>query len=165
MSLPFDQEPAASGTTPAPPEERRVAKSDRRALTLWTLFASGFSPRRRTGRRASDHELPVDFHDPRLLVPVVAMLLLSIMDAFLTVTLMSDGAQETNPLLAFVLTEHPRLFAVVKMGLTGLGAMLLVALARARLFKIVRVSAFLYALLAGYFCLVMYEAWLIRGMA
>ena len=165
MSPPCDQEPAASGTTQAPSEERRVAKSDRRALTLRTLLASGFSPRRRTGRRASDHELPVDFHDPRLLVPVVAMLALSIMDAFLTVTLMSDGAQETNPLLAFVLTEHPRLFAAVKMGLTGLGAMLLVALARARLFKIVRVSAFLYGLLAAYFCLVAYEAWLIRGMA
>jgi hypothetical protein len=164
MSLPCDQEPTASGTTPEPFEERRVAKSDRRALTLRTLFASGFSPRRRTGRRASDHELPVDFHDLRLLVPVLAMLLLSITDAFLTVTLMSEGAQETNPLLAFVLTEHPRLFAAVKMGLTGLGAMLLVALARARLFKIVRVSAFLYSLLAAYFCLVAYEAWLIRGM-
>ena len=47
---------------------------DRRALTLRTLFASGFAPRRRTGRRASDHELPVDFHDPRLLVPVIAIL-------------------------------------------------------------------------------------------
>ena len=162
MSIPYDQEPAANGTAPPPSEERRVATSDRRALTLRTLFASGFSPRRRTGRRASDHELPVDFHDPRLLVPVVAMLLLSVIDAFLTVTLMSDGAQETNPLLAFVLTEHPRLFAAVKMGLTGLGATLLVALARARLFKIVPVSACLYGLLAGYFCLVAYEAWLIR---
>jgi len=165
MSLPCDQEPAANGTTPPPSEERRVATSDRRALTLRTLFASGFSPRRRTGRRASDHELPVDFHDPRLLVPVVAMLLLSIIDGFLTVTLMNDGALETNPLLALVLSEHPRLFAAVKMGLTGLGAMLLVALARARLFKIVRVSACLYGLLAAYFCLVAYEAWLIRGMA
>lgn len=164
MSFPRDRQPA-QGTAPAPVADRRVAKSDRRALTLWTLLASGFSPRRRMGRRGGDHELPVDFHDPRLLVPVVAMLLLSVTDAFLTIRLMSDGAQETNPLLAFVLTEHPRLFAAVKMGLTGLGTLLLVALARARAFKVVRVSAFLYGLAAAYLALVAYEAWLLSRMS
>jgi hypothetical protein len=164
MSLPCDQEPASSRTAATPFEDRRVAAEDRRALTLRTLLASGFSPRRRTGRRVSDHELPVDFHDPRLLVPVVAMLLLSITDAFLTVTLIGDGAYETNPLLAFVLNEHPRLFATVKMGLTGLGATLLVVLARARLFKVVRASAFLYGLAGAYLGLIAYEAWLISRM-
>src|SRR5262245_35992916 len=129
MSVSPDQE-SASGGAPASFEERRV--EDRRALTLHTLLTSGFSPRRRTGRRAGDHELPVDFHDPRLLVPGIVMLLLSITDAFLTVRLMSDGAKESNPLLAFVLSEHPGMFAVVKMGLTSLGTLLLVALARAR---------------------------------
>jgi hypothetical protein len=164
MSLPRDQEPAP-GATPAPFVDRRVADSDRRALTLRTLLASGFSPRRRMGRRAGDHELPVDFHDPRLLVPVLTMLVLSVTDAFLTIRLMSDGAQETNPLLAFVLNEHPRLFAAVKMALTGLGTLLLVALARARAFKVVRVSVFLYGLAAAYFALIAYEAWLLRAMS
>ena len=162
MSFPRDQEPA-QGAAPAPLADRRVA--DRRALTLWTLLASGLSPRRRMGRRVGDHELLVDFHDPRLLVPVIAMLLLSVTDAFLTIRLMSDGAQETNPLLAFVLTEHPRMFAAVKMGLTGLGTLLLVALARARAFKVVRVSAFLYGLAAAYLALIAYEAWLLSRMS
>ena len=98
------------------------------------------------------------------MVPVIAMLLLSITDAFLTVRLMSDGARETNPLLAFVLREHPGLFAAVKMGLTSLGTLLLVALARARAFKVVRVSAFLYGLAAAYLALVAYEAWLLSRM-
>ena len=138
---------------------------DRRALTLRTLFASGFAPRRRTGRRASDHELPVDFHDPRLLVPVIAMLLLSITDAFLTLRLMNGGAYEANPLLAFVLREHPRLFATVKMGLTGVGVTLLVVLARARVFKVVRASAFLYGLAAAYLGLIVYEAWLMTRLS
>ena len=164
MSFPRDREPA-QGAAAAPLADRRVAQSDRRALTLWTLLASGLSPRRRMGRRVGDHELPVDFHDPRLLVPVVAMLLLSVTDAFLTIRLMSDGAQETNPLLAFVLSEHPRLFAAVKMGLTGLGTLLLVALARARAFKVVRVSAFLYGLAAAYLALIAYEAWLLSRMS
>jgi hypothetical protein len=160
MSVPCDQEPATSRTTPTPFDDRRVAETDRRALTLRTLFASGLSPRRRTGRRTSDHELPVDFHDKRLLVPVVAMLLLSITDAFLTVTLISAGAYEANPLLAFVLSEHPRLFASVKMVLTGFGVTLLVVLARARVFKVVRASAFLYGLAVAYLGLIAYEAWL-----
>jgi hypothetical protein len=162
MSTPPDREPTPDVATPL--RDRRVNKTDRRALTLRTLIASGFAPRRRTGRRSGDQDLLVDFHDPRLLVPVIAMLLLSIADAFFTVTLMTDGAEETNPLLAFVLNEHPRLFAAVKMALTGLGALTLVVLARARVFKLVRVSAFLYALVAAYVVLVAYEAWLFSLM-
>ena len=149
----------------APPpglQERRVNRTDRRALTLQTLISSGFTPRRRAGRRAGDEDLFVDFHDPRLLVPALAMLLLSITDAFLTITLMINGAKEANPLLAFVLNEHPRLFAAVKIVLTGFGILLLVALARARVFKVVRVSLFLYGLVAAYMALVGYELWLLR---
>jgi hypothetical protein len=160
---PQDHEPA-SNSPPAPPE-RRFSKIDRRALTLQTLFTSGLAPRRRSGRRAGDEELPVDFHEPRLLVPVLAMLLLSIADGFLTVRLMAGGAEETNPLLAFVLNEHPRLFAAVKMALTALGAVVLVALARARVFKLVRVSLVLYGFVAAYLALVAYEAWLFGLMA
>jgi hypothetical protein len=149
----------------APPfRDRRVNGTDRRALTLRTLLASSLSPRRRGGRRASDNELFVDFHDRRLLVPAVAMLLLSVIDGFLTVSLLKDGAEETNPLLKFVLDEHPRLFAAVKIALTGFGVLLLVALARARVFKVVRVSLFLYGLLAAYAALVAYELWLLRLM-
>jgi hypothetical protein len=144
--------------------DRRANEPDRRALTWRTLLASGFAPRRRTGRRASDQDLPVDFHEPRLLIPVVAMLLLSTADAFLTLWLMKGGAQEANPLLAMVLTEHPRLFAAVKMTLTCAGVVLLVVLARARLFKVVRVSLFLYGLVAAYLVLVAYEAWLVSQM-
>jgi hypothetical protein len=166
MSLSRDQEPpASSGTAATPREERRVATVDRRALTLRTLLASGFSPRRRVGRRASDHELPIDFHDPRLLVPVVATLLLSVTDAFLTVRLMSAGASEANPLLALALTGHPFLFAAVKMCLTGLGVTLLVVLARTRVFKVVRAGACLYGLVAAYMCLVGYEAWLLSRVS
>jgi len=163
VSTPSEHEPAPH-RAPPPFHDRRVSDSDRRALTLRTLIASGFTPRRRSGRRAGDQDLLVDFHEPRLLVPAIALLLLSIADAFLTVTLMTDGAEEANPLLAFVLSEHPRLFAAIKMALTGVGALLLVALARARVFKLVRVSLFLYALVAAYVALVAYEAWLFSLM-
>jgi hypothetical protein len=160
VSTPADHEPAR-GDAPPPLRDRRASKADRRALTWRTLIASGLAPRRRAGRRAEDQELLVDFHDRRLLVPAIALLLLSIADAFLTVTLMTEGAEEANPLLSFVLNEHPRMFAAVKMALTGIGAVFLVALARARVFKLVRVSLFLYALVGAYVALVAYEAWLL----
>jgi hypothetical protein len=161
VNIPRDQDPAPSRTAPPARHDRRVAETDRRALTLRTLLASGFAPRRRVGRRAGDQELPVDFHDRRLLIPAIAMLLLSVADAFLTIRLMGHGAEETNPLLAFVLNEHPRWFAALKMLLTGGGVTLLVALARARVFNVVRVSVFLYGLVAGYIALIVYEAWLL----
>lgn len=164
MSNPSDDETSAHLAAPPVFQERRVNGKDRRALTLRTLLASGLAPRRRGGRRAGDKDTFVDFHDPRLLVPALAMLLLSIADGFLTVRLMTDGAEETNPLLEFVLHEHPRLFAAVKIGLTGVGVLLLVALAQARVFKVVRVSLFLHGLVAAYLGLVAYEVWLLRLM-
>jgi hypothetical protein len=173
-SNPFERSPAVSpstdrGPTPtterAPPFiERRVNQGERRNVTLRTILRSIFTPRRRSGRRVTDRDLPIDLHEPYLLLLSIVMLLLSVADAFLTVTLMTDGAQETNPLLAFVLNEHPRLFAVVKIALTGLGVVVLVAVARTRIFRIVRAAAFLQGLVAAYFALVAYETWLVSSM-
>ena len=164
MSPSADNEPSASGEAPPASRERRVSTIDRRALTWRTFLASGFSPRRRSGRRADEHDLPVDYHEPYLLFLAVVMLILSVCDAFLTVKLMADGASEANPLLAFVLDEHPRLFAVTKMALTGFGVVLLVAMARTKLFKLVRAVVFFQLLVVAYLTLVAYEAWLVRTM-
>ena len=112
----------APNETPVSQRGRRSDEIDRRALTLRTLVTSGLAPRRRGGRRAGEHESPVDFHEPYLLRLAIALLVLSVADGFLTVKLLSGGAEEANPVLAFVLDEHPRLFAAVKMGLTGLGS-------------------------------------------
>jgi hypothetical protein len=150
---------------PPPLREQRVNQSDRRALSWRTLLTSGLAPRRRGGgRRAGEQELPVDFHDPYLLLLAVLMLVLSIADAFLTVTLLTDGATEANPLLAFVLDEHPRWFAAAKMALTGFGVVLLVAVARTKLFRLVRAVWLFQVLVAAYLALVAYEAWLVIKM-
>ena len=147
-----------------PRPERRRNEIDRRALTLRTLLTSGLAPRRRAGRRAGEHDSPVDFHDSYLLTLAIAMLVLSVADGLLTVALISEGAEEANPVLAFVLDVQPRLFAAVKVGLTGLGVVLLVAMARARIFDLVRASVFLKGLVVVYFALVAYEAWLVGAM-
>ena len=144
--------------------ERRQAGNDRRRTTLRTFLQSGFTPRRRSGRRADEQNLLVDWHEPYLLVVALTILLLNVADAFLTLTLLTAGAREANPIVAFVLDEYPRLFAVTKMGLTGVGVLVLVAVARARLFNVMRVGSLLHAVLVGYTALIVYEWWLLRSV-
>jgi hypothetical protein len=141
--------------------ERRVAQ-DRRRMTLGTFLRGGLTPRRRNGRRAGEQHLPIDWHEPYLLFLSVTILLLSVVDAFLTVTLITGGAQEANPLLEFVLRVEPRLFAAIKMGLTGAGVLVLVAVARTRLFRVMRVGMVLQGVFVAYVALIAYEWWLLR---
>jgi hypothetical protein len=141
--------------------ERRCG-TERRRLTLGSFLRGGITPRRRNGRRSGEQHLPVDWHRPYLLFLSLMILLLSVADAFLTLTLIMGGATEANPFLAFILRDHPELFAVVKMGLTGTGVLVLVAVARLRLFRIVQVETVLQGLFVAYVALIAYEWWLLR---
>lgn len=143
--------------------ERRFA-GDRRSLTLRTFIQGGLTPRRRGGRRHGEGHMLVDWHEPHLLLLSLMILFLSITDAFLTLTLMTHGATEANPLLAFILVEAPELFAGVKLFLTGMSILVLVALARARVFRVIRVSAIMHTCLLLYLCLIYYEWWMLRDL-
>lgn len=121
-------------------------------------------PRRRGGRRAGEQHLPVDWHEPYLLFLSVTILLLSVADAFLTITLITAGAHEANPIMAYVLRDHPDLFALVKMGLTGAGVLVLVAVARSRLFRVIRGAAVLQGVFAAYVALIAYEWWMLHSI-
>ena len=142
------------------PERRQGA--DRRRTTLRTFIQGGLTPRRRGSRRSHERDALIDWHEPHLLFLALTILLLSVADAFLTLTLLTEGANEANPLLAFVLEGHPKLFAALKMGLTGTGILVLVALARARVFRLVRVGTVMHWLLLAYVALIGYEWWLLR---
>jgi hypothetical protein len=160
---PADEHSLTPETDTAGFVERRVSKIDRRQTTLRSLLQGGLTPRRRAGRRAGDQQL-IDWHDPYLLMLALVMLLLSVTDAFLTLALLSDGGQEMNPLLAFMLNEHPRLFAVVKMTLTGFGIAVLVAVAPRRVFRVMSVRLVFQLLVLAYLALVSYEWWLVSLM-
>ena len=131
-------------------------------MSLRSFLKGGITPRRRNGRRADEQHLPIDWHEPYLLFLSVMILLLSVADAFLTLTLIMGGAQEANPLLAFILRDHPDLFAVIKMALTSAGVLVLVAVARSRLFRIMRVGVVLQGVFVAYVALIAYEWWLLR---
>jgi hypothetical protein len=144
--------------------ERRV-RYERRRLTVWSVVYGSFRPRRRRTRRTSEEMAPlVDWHDSHLLAASIVILLLCFADAFLTINLVVLGAQEANPLMAHLMTTDITLFTAVKMGLTGTGVIVLVLLARFRLFGRFRVAQGLYVVMIGYGLLVLYELALLAHM-
>jgi hypothetical protein len=159
LTKPIDR--AFHATAAAPFAERRRGP-DRRHLSLGSFLRGGLTPRRRGGRRADEQHLPIDWHEPYLLFLSLMILLLSVTDAFLTLTLIMGGATEANPFMAFVLRDHPHLFAIIKMGLTGLGVLVLVAVARTRVFRVMRAGLVLQGFFVAYVALIGYEWWLLR---
>ena len=144
--------------------ERRL-DYDRRRLT-WLTFAQGcLTPRRRRARRADEHDMLIDWHEPHLLFLALSILLLSIADAFLTLTLLTHGAEEVNPVLYYVLHEYPAAFALIKLLLTAVGVIVLVAMARATVFRRIRVTSIIHGFLAGYVTLIGYECWMLAQIA
>jgi Domain of unknown function (DUF5658) len=87
----------------------------------------------------------------------VLVVVLCIFDALLTLTLLKHGASEVNPLMAPLVVGSGHGFAFWKLGLTIMGVVVLVSLARARLFGIIPAGVLLYLVLAMYIVLVTYE--------
>jgi hypothetical protein len=127
------------------------------------LLAGHWLRRRRRSRRAEEaHAVGRDWHDAHWLGAALVVLLLSISDAFLTLTLMRHGAEEANPLMAPLLSAGGPAFAYWKVGLTAFGVMVLTAFARFRLFGVIPVGGILYLLTGAYIVLVTYELQLLQ---
>jgi Domain of unknown function (DUF5658) len=134
---------------------------ERRIRTLHALLQGNWTPRRRSMRRRVDAGFAaIDWHDSRWFAVALAIVVLSCADAFLTLRLLEDGAYEANPVMASLLAGSPHGFALVKIGLTSVGVILLTAVARTRAFGRIPVGVVLYTVLLGYATLVAYEYWL-----
>jgi len=145
-----------SATAEAGLNERR--RGDRRSQVLRGILYGSFRPRRRGARRAGERGLSaIDWHHPQWLAVAMLIVVLSCSDALLTLMLMAHGAEEANPLMARLVGGSGLAFAVVKIGLTAVGVLLLTQLARVRAFGRIPVGVFLYLVLAIYATLVLYE--------
>ena len=156
---------APNGIRPRPGDERR-AWPERRRRVWWSAVYGNYNPRRRRPQRRRDDGgfQARDWHSARLFAVAVGILLLSVADAFMTVTLLAGGAIEVNPVMAAVIYKSATLFAVLKMTLTGVGVTLMVFLAHYRFMRVVRVDAVMYALFVGYGGLLCYEFWMLRAL-
>jgi hypothetical protein len=151
---------AGSDTTP----ERRE-RNDRRLRVWWAVVYGSFNPRRRAPpRRLSQSRYhPVDWHSSHLLAVAISILLLSVVDAFLTLLLLEGGGEEVNPIMGLFVYRSVAVFAALKMGLTSLGVVFMVFMARYRFMSRMPVGWVLYGVLIGYVSLIGYEIHLLKS--
>jgi hypothetical protein len=158
---PDDWSPASAAHVGGGSERR--ARPDRRRRIWWAFFYGSVRPRRRRGRRTDDGRFQAtDWHGAHLWAVSVGILILSVVDAFLTVTLMSGGAVEANPIMAAAMGHDIGTFAILKIAMTGVCVMLMVFLARYRFMRVVRVEVLLYGVLLTYLFLVGHELGMLR---
>jgi Domain of unknown function (DUF5658) len=144
------------------PEPDRRDGEDRRQRHWYALWL-GNSARRRRAPRRGDERSPaaVDWHHSQWLAVAMLILLLSAIDAVLTLALVDRGATEANPLMAPLVGGSGHGFALWKLGLTIFGVVTLVVYARLHLIGRLRVGSLLYLVLALYVALIAYECHLL----
>lgn len=155
------------GTAPPAPDlgEERRGRGERRSRLWWSVWYGSFNPRRRRPPRRLDDSRyqSLDWYSAHLLAVSIGILLLSAVDAFLTLTLLFNGANEINPLMAPAILRGAATFAALKMGLTSVGIVLMVFLARYRFMRVIRVDLAMYGILLLYIGLVLYEIWMLKS--
>lgn len=137
--------------------EQRVAE-DRRTFS-WRTVAYGFTlSRRHEHRRSADDDVIfLDWHHPWLFFLATGTMLLSCVDAFLTLQLLERGMVEANPVMNAIMAHGTTVFTSTKLAMTAFGIFVLVFLAKARFLNRMRTGLFLTTFFSFYACLVCYE--------
>ena len=104
-----------------------------------------------------------DWFQAQWLAVSIGILVLCAADAFLTLTLISHGAVEINPLMEPLVRGSGHSFGYWKIGLTSMGVLVLTLLARVRFWG-KTVGTILYVVLGAYAVLVGYELFLLRNI-
>ena len=147
-----------------PGESRVMRGPDRRSAFWGALWHGARWPRRRLLRRAHEPRPLIDHHSAVLGLSAFTLLALCAVDAAFTLELLARGATEANPLMAPLVDGALGRFLWSKGGITALAVLLLVAVERYPLFRVLRAGWFVHAAAAGYLGLVSYELWLLGWM-
>lgn len=146
--------------------ERRDGRRDRRRQTFQSFFYGCLHPRRRANRRVADDQwCMVDIYDPGLVMVSLAIVLMSCLDAFFTLNLLSMGASEINYFMKSLIETDVSSFLTVKLLLTCSGVVFLTATARYRLGGVLPVRRVLEFLCGIYACLIIWELFLLAVVA
>lgn len=136
----------------------RRYKYDRRNPTLKGFLIGCLKSQRRNQRRENcPSYYQTDWYDLKLFVMALALLLLSITDAAMTMTLINNGAVEVNPFMDFLLNQSTNTFVYTKIILTSVCIIILVAHYHSKLFNTFRVDRILIFALSVYSALITYE--------
>jgi hypothetical protein len=146
-----------SGSTSAHASNRRAASDRRRIHPLLADWRWAFGGRRRGPRRDGETAF-VDIYDRKLVLTTLAVLVLSGLDATLTLGLLESGfVREANPFMRVLIDQDVQMFVNLKTALTAAGLLLMVVASHARILGRVRVRTLLHGVLGLYIVLIGYE--------
>lgn len=146
--------------------ERRSTHRERRRNHRKAAVHSFYRKRRNHIRREDDKTIGVyvDTHEPTLFYLALSLMALSVMDAFFTTLLISNGSEELNPILAYLLNLDLYVFLGAKFLITGFCAVFFIMHKHHRLFNLISCYQLLVLSVAVYFLLVCYELSMVRHL-
>ena len=145
--------------------ERRREPPRRQSCPLYTNWRFLLRGRRRALRRASDQRgVCLDWHPPSLWIVALGIVLLSVLDAAFTLILTQHGANEANPLLRPLLARDVHEFLNVKLLLTAVPVVLLVAHSRLVIYGNIKVERIVQGLLLIYLTVIVYELFILNSL-
>ena len=146
--------------------ECRFSHHERRRNHRKAAVHSFYRNRRQHIRREHDSAVDsyVDVHEPSLFYLALSLMILSVLDAFFTTLLISNGSEELNPILAYFLDLDIYFFLGVKFLITGFCTVFFIMHKNHRLFNLVSCYQLLVLSVAVYFLLVCYELSMVRHL-
>ena len=134
-------------------------KNDRRKHKLRSFLYSFFKRQRKQIRRLGDEskDIYVDIHEPITVIIFTATLFFCVTDAILTLFIISEGGEEVNPLMKYLLDSDVMLFFWAKFLLTSLGMLFLVSHKYFTFYRRISGNHILYSVFTMYFALISYE--------
>lgn len=105
-------------------------------------------------------------HGPRVFAATLLVIFLTIADAFLTLDLVSRGAREWNPIMAYYLDQSPLSFFTVKYLLTCASVIIILSITKTHIFgEKLRVKALLVFYIVVMASVVKWQLFLLHNLA
>ncbi len=118
--------------------------------------------RRMKARREEEAEnYYVDRYEYKYLFLIIAIVTLSISDAYITLNLLKGGGMELNPFMEFLIYTNSSLFLVIKIFLTASCVLFFLIHKNFRVFGRLRIVNMMYSAFILYVVLIVYEVYLI----
>jgi hypothetical protein len=133
------------------PDQRRVPT---RPLNRHSLRGS----RKKARRQEEDRNYYVDRYEPRYFILISLILVLCILDAYLTLKIISLGGKEMNRFMLVFINKKPVAALVFKYLVTAVSIVFILIHKNFRVFDKVRVSSLIYVFFSVYLTLIVYEA-------
>jgi hypothetical protein len=140
------------------PTEQRYIPDQRGAPTKPVSRYSLRGRRKKARRAGEDKDYYVDWYEPRYFVLISLILILCVLDAYLTLKILAFGGSELNLLMLFLMEKKPILAMVIKYVATAVCVGIILIHKNFIVFGKLKVYYLIYVVFFVYFILVTYEA-------